>query len=130
MSVPSIDQSNVRALHRPRVLVATRDRRYARIVSFLLARAGYDVDASGRPDELVEDVARFAPGVVVLDATGSLGETARAAAAVEATHPSLRVLFVTEDEQTNGSLPLFGKWSALERLVDEVGRAAVGLKAS
>ena len=132
MSVQRLDSGNVRVLHTPRVLLATQDSRFARVAGFLLARAGYDVEASRRPDEVVDEVGRLGPAVVVLEAGESLARSARMAAAVEALYPAVRVLLVTEDERAmeQSGLRVYGKWAGLERLTEEVGRAVLGLRAS
>jgi hypothetical protein len=60
--------------------------------------------------------------VVVLDASDSLSEAARTAAAIEALHPQVGVVIVCDDERprpTTG-LEIVEKWEALETLADDI----------
>jgi DNA-binding NtrC family response regulator len=129
MSLLRPDTANVRPLHRQRVLVATTDRRFLRVAGFLLAREGYDVDSSRRPSELLDDIDRQLPNVVVLDGSDSLAAAVRTVAAIEALHPRVRVLIVVEDDARPVSkmLRVFPKWSAMNDLLREVERPYPGV---
>ena len=63
--------------------------------------------------------------VVVLDASDSLSEAARTAAAIEALHPQVGVLIVCDDERPKPAtaLPIMEKWEALETLSDDIRRS-------
>jgi hypothetical protein len=122
-----VQRDNVRALHRVRVVVATRDRRFLRASAFLLARSGLEVYATHRLDDVPLLVERHEPHVVVFDASDSLAAGARMLAAVEALYPDVSMLFVCDDPPapSSPSLRVLAKWPSVERLVDEVERAYV-----
>ena len=105
-----------------RVLLATRDDQFLRLAEFLLTRNGFAVESTKKIGEVVDLVWRQQLDVVVLDATDSLSEAARTAAAIEALHPRVGVHIVCDDERpkpTTG-LPILEKWEALETLADEI----------
>jgi DNA-binding NtrC family response regulator len=120
-------RDNVRALHRVRVVVATRDRRFLRASAFLLMRSGLEVHATHRLDDVPVLVERHEPHVVVFDASDSLAAGVRMLAAVEALYPDVSMLFVCDDPPapTMSRLRVLPKWPSVERLVDEVERAYV-----
>jgi DNA-binding NtrC family response regulator len=120
-------RDNVRALHRVRVVVATRDRRFLRASAFLLTRSGLEVYATHRLDDVPVLVARHEPHVVVFDTSDSLAAGVRMLAAVEALYPHVSMLFVCDDPpaRSTSSLRVLPKWPSVERLVDEVERTYV-----
>ncbi len=128
MSLPNLDTANVRPLHRQRVLLATTDGRFLRIAGFLLAREGYEVSSTRKPGELMDDVDRHAPDVVVLDTGDSLALAARTLAAIEALHRHVRVFLVCEDgvERRSKSFRLFPKWTSMNELMAEIEQASFG----
>jgi DNA-binding NtrC family response regulator len=120
-------EENVRVLRRIRVLVVSRDRPFAAMAKFLLAREGIDAEASSRPGDLFELVRRRID-VVVIDATGSLANAASAAAELEALYPGIGVVMVTDERGPQArALPVLPKWAALEELAEAARRAYLKL---
>ena len=116
------ETSSVRRLHRLRVLVVGRDRRFLRVASVLLARRGCAVEVSDNPDELFDRVSTRRADVVVLDGTDSLRAAARAMAALEAQWPPVQVVVVYDDagHGPNNGLHVVPKWGAFDRLAEVV----------
>jgi DNA-binding NtrC family response regulator len=119
----------VRRLRKIRVLLLSHDRRFLRVAAFLLRRKGLAVETAARPRLALELVERHAPDVVVLDGNGSLAETARSVAGIEALCPSVAVVVLAEEENASmlASFRSLPKWSAAERLAAEVERAYLRL---
>lgn len=126
MASPDAQRDNVRALHRVRVVVATRDRRFLRATVFLLARSGLEVRGTHRLDDVPVLVERHEPHVVIFDASESFAAAARMLAAVETLYPRVSVLFVSDDPPpASDALRVLPKWRSVERLVHEVELAYV-----
>jgi len=105
-----------------RVLLGTEDDRFLRLARFLLTRHQVEVESTKRLAKAADLVERHPPNVVVLDATDSLADAARAVAAIEALHPEVPILVVYDGEPprwTTG-LKVTEKWEALETLTDDV----------
>jgi uncharacterized membrane protein (UPF0127 family) len=110
---------------RVRVLLATRDEEFLRLAQFLLTRNGFAVESTKKIVDSVDLVWKKRLDVVVLDASESLSEAARTAAAIEALHPQVGVRMVCDDERprpTTG-LELVDKWEALETMADDIRRS-------
>jgi uncharacterized membrane protein (UPF0127 family) len=108
-----------------RVLLATGDDEFLRLAEFLLTRNGFAVETTKKIANAVDLVWRQRLDAVVLDASASLSEAARTAAAIEALHPQVGVVIVCDDERpkpTTG-LPIKEKWEALETLSDDLRRS-------
>ena len=108
-----------------RVLLGTRDEEFLRLAQFLLTRNGFAVESTKKLVDAVDLVWRQRLDVVVLDASDSLSEAARTAAAIEALHPQVGVVIVCDDERprpTTG-LEIVEKWEALETLADDIRRS-------
>jgi DNA-binding NtrC family response regulator len=117
MEQPRVDIGNVRPLRPLRVLVAGRDARFGRVAGFLLARRGFEVESLRRPSQLLDTVSRGAVDVVILDASDSVSEAARAVASLEALYPYLTTIVVADDPSTgNRTLDILPKWTSLETL--------------
>ena len=114
--------ATVHTLRPLRVALAGRDARFLSLAGFLLARDGFDVASTHRPEEALALVERHRANVVVFDGSGCLAATAEVVAAVEALHPRVAVLVVADDEPRE-VFPFLPKWRALGRLSREVGRA-------
>jgi CheY-like chemotaxis protein len=110
-------------LRRIRVLLLSSDRRFLRVTAFLLRRNGFVVETAARPE--VALVERHQPDVVVIDGNGSVRDAVRSLAEIEARWPALALLVVSEEAlECRGLLFRFmPKWSAADRLADEVERA-------
>ena len=108
-----------------RVLLATRDEEFVRLAEFLLARNGFGVESTKKVVNAVDLVGRQRVDVVVLDASESMSEAARTAAAIEALHPQVGVLIVADDERPRPTteLEIAEKWEALETLADDIRRS-------
>jgi len=130
MEQPRVDTRNVRSLRPLRVLVAARDARFNRVAGFLLARRGFDVEALLRPSALLDTVARMGADVVIVDASDSASDAARAVAALEALHPHITVVVVADDpaEADGGALRILPKWTSLETLVANLEAMHLGLE--
>jgi uncharacterized protein len=111
-----------------RVLLGTRDEQFLRLAEFLLTRNGFAVETTKKIVSAVDLVWRQRLDVVVLDASDSLSEAARTAAAIEALHPQVGVLIVCDDERPKPAtgLPIMEKWEALETLSDDIRRSYAG----
>jgi uncharacterized membrane protein (UPF0127 family)/CheY-like chemotaxis protein len=107
-----------------RVLLATRDDDFMRLAHFLLTRNGFTVETTKKVSQAVDLVGRYWLDVVVLDASESLSEAARTNAAIEALHPQVSVLLVSDDERPkpNAALQVADKWEAMETLTDDIRR--------
>jgi uncharacterized membrane protein (UPF0127 family) len=107
-----------------RVVVASRDRRFAKLMRFVLDRHGFEVVTASR-DDLLELLERERANVVVLEASGSLVAAGQAAAAAKALHPEIEVVVVSEGgargEQT--TFRVFDKWDGMNDVVETVSRA-------
>jgi uncharacterized membrane protein (UPF0127 family) len=106
-----------------RVLIGTDDDQFLRLARFLLTRNAFEVEGTKRLAKLVDLVDRNGADVVVIDATGSLGDAARTVAAIEALHPDVRVVVVCDGEppRWTSGLKVTKKWDALETLPQEIG---------
>jgi CBS domain-containing protein len=111
-----------------RVLLGTADDRFLRLARFLLTRENCEVEVTKRLARTVDLVERHRPNVVVIDATASLADAARAVAAMEALHPRIPVLVVCDGEppRWTSGLKVTEKWEALETLTDDVQLLAAG----
>jgi uncharacterized membrane protein (UPF0127 family) len=107
---------------RTRVLLGTGDDKFLRLARFLLSRDHVEVEATRRLARTVDLVERHHPNVVVIDATDSLADAARAVAALEALHPHVPLLLVCDGEPPRWAtgLKVTEKWDALETLTDDV----------
>lgn len=130
MQQPRVDTRNVRSLRPLRVLVAARDGRFNRVAGFLLARRGFEVEILRRPSAVLDAVSRTGIDVVIVDASDSVSDTARTAAALEALHPHITVVVVAEDpaDADGGALRVLPKWTSLESLVANLEAMHLGLE--
>ena len=108
-----------------RVLLATRDEDFMRLGRFLLTRSGFRVETTKKVDNAVDLVGRYWLDVAVLDATESLTDTARTVAAIEALHPEVGLLLVSDGERPKptSKLQIADKWEALATLTDDIRRS-------
>ena len=113
-----------------RVLLGTGDDRFLRLARFLLTRSQFDVEVTRRVVKTIDLVERHHPDVVVIDATDSVGDAARAVAALEALHPHVAVMVVFDGEppRWTSGLKVTEKWGALETLTDDVQALADGAR--
>jgi uncharacterized protein len=124
-TAPAAGNGRVRAIsnHSPtRVLLGTADDRFLRLARFLLTRNQFEVQVTKRIVNAATLVERGKPHVVVIDASDSLGDAARAVAAIEALHPHVGVVVVCDGEPprwTTG-LKVAEKWEALETLPNDI----------
>jgi uncharacterized protein len=107
-----------------RVVVASRDRRFVKLMRFVLDRHGFEVVTAAR-DDLMELLEREKADVVVLEASGSLVAAGQAAAAAKALHPEVEIVVVSEGgargEQT--TFRVYDKWDGMNDVVETVSRA-------
>jgi PleD family two-component response regulator len=113
-----VETGNVRALRPLRVLLATRDRRFMRVMGFLLARKGFEVETVRSEGGILDSVAETRPDILLLDATGSLSKAARTTGTLEALYPHTTLVVVADEVPRNGSnsLNILPKWTSLEEL--------------
>jgi uncharacterized membrane protein (UPF0127 family)/CheY-like chemotaxis protein len=104
---------------RPRILLVGHDRRFLRVTAFLLAREGFDVQASYDAPRLVELVEAHAADVAVLEPDGS-AVAVRAIGALRALRPDVGLVIVDDRRPMLGGEPTLPKWSELARLVEEI----------
>ena len=116
---------------RTRVLIGTDDDQFLRLARFLLTRNHFEVEGTKRVAKLVDLVDRQGADVVVIDATGSLGDAARTVAAIEALHPEVRLVVVCDGEppRWTSGLKVTKKWDALETLPQDLGVLAEDARA-
>ena len=132
MSRPQSQLGNVQALRRLHVLVVAGDRRFQRVAGFMLERCGYRVSILTRLRDVIVTVERKRPDVVVLDATSSLSDSARIAAALEAIAPRTTVVLVSEDDRVCDvsaltNLEVHPKWDAFAELSANLERIHLGI---
>ena len=113
-----------------RIVLASRDRRYSAVTSFLLARNGYHVESTREEHDLIGVVERAAPNLVVLDSSGDNHATMRAIAALQTLHQGVGILVVSDtDELDLRGVRVLNKWSPFQRLhevIDELLLEDVG----
>ena len=107
-----------------RVVVATRDRRFSKLMRFLLDRHGITADTSSGAD-LVAVIEQKRADVVVLDASESLLAAARAVAAAKALHPRVEIVVVAEGGRAEDGtdFTVHDKWEAMDQVVERVAEA-------
>jgi DNA-binding response OmpR family regulator len=125
LGAPELAASNLRRLHPVRVLLVGRDRRFLRAAGAFLFAEGHVVESSGRPSQVLELVHRLNSDVAVIDASGSLGEAARAAASLRALPTPVAAVLVADAERTSPGtgLSLLSKWGGFEELSARIEEA-------
>jgi CheY-like chemotaxis protein len=118
-------QSNVVRLQPVRVLLVGADLRFLRVAAALLSFEGYSVQPCTRPRELLELVYRFRSEVVVIDASRSVADAARAAASLRALPDPVGAVLVVDQEHSSpvAGVPLVSKWGRFDELSARVGEA-------
>jgi uncharacterized membrane protein (UPF0127 family) len=113
-----------------RVVVATRDRRFSKLMRFLLDRHGIEADTSNSAD-LVAVIEQKGADVVILDASDSLVVAARAVAAAKALHPRVEIVVVAENGARDGGadFAVHDKWDGMDGVVERVS-ASLGLSSA
>jgi CheY-like chemotaxis protein len=117
---------NVRRLRPLRVVLASHDRRFMRVTSFLLDRRGYDVVLAGTTN-LVEAAARVRADVVVLEVGASRASSGRALAALAAL-PSPPAIVTVVEHGAGNDLPgvlTLAKWTPIDELAREIEAASL-----
>jgi CheY-like chemotaxis protein len=107
-----------------RVLVASRDRRFAKLMRFVLDRHGFEVTTTTR-DDVVDILEREGADAVILDAPGSLLSAGRAAAAAKALFPDVEIVVVSEGggRDEGSAFAVYDKWDGMDDVVETVSRA-------
>jgi uncharacterized membrane protein (UPF0127 family) len=107
-----------------RVLVASHDRRFAKLMRFVLDRHGFEVSTTTR-DDVVEILEREGADAVILDAPGSLLSAGRAAAAAKALFPDVEIVVVSEGAGggDGSTFTVYDKWDGMDDVVATVSRA-------
>jgi CheY-like chemotaxis protein len=118
---------NVQRLQPLRVLLSGRDRRFARVTSFLLARRGYDV-AHAELGDLTDAAERRRADVVLLETDESRAAAARVLAALQAlpVPPGVLVVCGRNERGRWDGVRAVEKWTPLESLVAEIEAASLG----
>lgn len=108
----------------PRVLLYAEDRRFRELACTLLSGRGYAVAICSRDEDLAEAAVREAADVVLIDASASLTEAARAAARLGALNPRVGIVAVSTSAHAGlAALPVLPKWSPFETLFAAIERA-------
>lgn len=126
MAVPYEQITNVRRLQPLRILLAGGDRRFIRVMSFLLSRRGYDVAESSHRDT-VEAAVDHRSDVVLLEVGDSRVSAGRKLAALQALSSVPIVVMIVEqgsDEGWNGVCAI-RKWTPIDELVDAIETAVL-----
>jgi CheY-like chemotaxis protein len=125
LAVSDAQASNVVPLQPVRVLIVGNDVRFLRVAAALLSFEGYSVQSCDRPRELLEIVYRHGTDVVVIDASQSVGEAARAAASLRSLPLPVAAVLVMDQEATSlaAGVPLLSKWGRFDELSARVGEA-------
>ena len=119
------DDTNIRRLQPLRVLLVGSDRRFIRVMSFLLSRRGYEV-AQASPEHTIEVTQRHRSDVVLLDIGPSRVATGRKVSALQALPVAPGVMVVIEDgdhERWTG-VSTIQKWTPVDALEREIEAAA------
>ena len=97
-----------------RVLLVSTDRRFLRMATVVLSRTGCTVASVETPRRLAQAIEGRRTNVLVLDATGRVGDTAVAIGALEGLAAPVAVVTVAEDPAVSSSsaLPMLSKWNA------------------
>lgn len=118
---------DLRLLRPIRVIVVSRDERFASVFRFLLGRKQLAVQSASRRQELLTLLEQGAD-VVVLDATHSLADAARTIAELEELHPEIGVVIVSDRRAgSRGLHRLWPKWGPLQQLIAEIERTHLHL---
>jgi CheY-like chemotaxis protein len=117
--------SNVVRLQPVRVLLVGADLRFLRVAAALLAFEGYSVQPCNRPRDLLETVYRHNSDVVVIDASRSVGEAARAAASLRTLPDPVGAVLVVDGEKSGpaAGVPLISKWGQFDELSARIHEA-------
>jgi DNA-binding response OmpR family regulator len=106
--------------------MSSEDRRFVGLMGDFLERRGHVVALAPRTDHILGAVEHHAADIVILDAGASVADAARVAAALEAFHPTVRVLVVAEtDVAAAADARVLSKWAEPEELVAEIERRYV-----
>jgi uncharacterized protein len=109
-------------LHPLRVLILSPDRRFRTVMSLLLARRNCSVTTTANVSRIDELVARERSDVLVVDVTGSAGDSS-APAADRFPHP-VGVVIVADDASSSVSEgESVAKWGSFDELVTAINRA-------
>jgi hypothetical protein len=119
------ERSNVRSLRPIRLLLAGRDARYLRAMSFLFERRGYETRVTFRPASLLADAQAFRPEVVLLVEGNSFGDAVGQAMALITTDDRLSVVLATSrsDAPDSDQLRFVRKWESFALLAAAVEQA-------
>jgi hypothetical protein len=108
----------------PHVILASRDRRFLKVASFLLAREGAVVSTVRSIGDLPEVVRDGDADLLILDMGDSLGEVHGVIGRLAETQPGLVVVVVSEGDTAfpqKLELTLWPKWHALGGLFSLAG---------
>ncbi len=114
---------NVRPLRPIRLLLAGREVRYLRALSFLFERRGYTTEISFLRDGLPADVGTFRPDVVLLAEDDSFGDVVARAMELIAVYERLTVVLATSrppapDSSRLRFVPRWGPFAELEAVIE------------
>lgn len=117
--------ADVHRLQPLRVLLAGSDRRFIRVMSFLLSRRGYDI-AQSAPRDTVDAAVRHRSDVVLLELGDSRVIAGRKVAALQALPTVPTVLVVVEEGDGWNGVSAIRKWMPIEELVEAIEQAMLG----
>jgi DNA-binding response OmpR family regulator len=106
------------------VLLAGKDRRFVRVMAFLLSSRGYHVSHT-RPEDVVDAAAQNGPDVVLLECASSRGSAARFAAQLGSLATAPGVVVATSGGETFwGDVRTIEKWATLDDLIAAIEAAS------
>ena len=108
---------------RARVLVASKDPRFARLARFLLSGRDLEVEELTTPERLPEAIQDPAVDLAILDGADAVADALRTANAARARRPEIPVVIAAD---TGGKSPtgvrVFDRWNETEELLLDVER--------
>jgi uncharacterized membrane protein (UPF0127 family) len=104
------------------VVLASHDRRFLRVVTFLLTRAGISVRTTPDASDVVELLRNCPADAVVIDASHRVPIAIRSLAAINSLYPDVGVVLVAERADMGGlaEFPVLEKWSSFDSLHEEL----------
>jgi hypothetical protein len=132
LEFPEGEMNIVRSQATARVVLASRDRRFLRVMGFALERIGCISACATDPTAVLDLVASHRATVVVVDGTESIAAASELTDALAALAPPARVLVVHDDALriSSRTFPLLAKWDDPELLAREVLRRHMEATAS
>jgi uncharacterized protein len=109
---------------RARVVVASQDARFVKLVRFLLEGHRLEVEVVKSPARLQERISKTSADLILIDAHGELAEALRNAHAARVERPELPIVLVNEGGSAadHPGVLLYDKWEETAEVIDAVER--------